>query len=79
MSLFLEENQVLSMKQNGFRKGFSTSSAVADLTDDLFNAINNREVSLAVFVDLRKAFDTVNHTILCKKLEHYGLRGKILN
>ena len=75
---FLEANGILTDKQNGFRKGFSTSSAVADLTDDFFSAINDSELSLAVFVDLRKAFDTVCHDILCKKLKKYGIRGKVL-
>ena len=78
ISLFLENNDILSDKQNGFRKGHSTVSAVADITDDLFSAINNSEVSMAVFVDLRKAFDTVSHDILCKKIERYGLRGSVL-
>ena len=79
LSTFLETKDILSEKQSGFRKGFSTVSAVADLTDDLFCAINNNELSLAVFVDLRKAFDTVSHSILCRKAEKYGVRGDVLN
>ena len=74
---FLEARKVLSEKQNGFRSGYSTTTAVADLTDDFFSAINNNEVSLSVFVDLRKAFDTVCHTTLCKKIEKYGIRGNV--
>ena len=79
MTAFLEENNILSEKQSGFRKGFSTASAVADLTDNLFQAINNDEVTKAVFLDFRKAFDTVSHKILCKKLEKYGIRNGILD
>ena len=75
MTAFLEENSILSERQSGFRKGFSTASAVADLTDNLFQAINNDEVTKAVFLDFRKAFDTVSHKILCKKLEKYGIRN----
>ena len=78
LSSFLEEQGVLSDRQNGFRKGFSTASAVSDLTDDIFSATNESETTLAFFVDLRKAFDTVSHDILCKKISNYGLRGKVL-
>ena len=50
MTNFLEENNIISALQHAFRKGFSTVSAVADLTDLLFSAINEEEVSVAVFV-----------------------------
>ena len=78
LSKFLNERSILTNTQGGFRKGFSTASTIADLTDDLFTGINQGLTSLAVFIDLKKAFDTVDHKILVKKLELYGVRGNNL-
>ena len=45
------------------------------MTDNRYNAIENGKFSCGLFLDLRKAFDSVNHSILIKKLNHYGFRG----
>ena len=74
LSKFLNRNEVITDKKGGFRKGFSTMSSIADLTDDFFSGINKGLTTLAVFIDLRKAFDTVDHNILARKLRHYGIR-----
>ena len=78
VSQYLEGNGLLNKGQNEFRKGRSTIGTVAELTDDILLGINNKKFTLAAFVDLRKAFDTVSHDILCKKLYKFGLHNNIV-
>ena len=76
---FWEANNFLTDKQGGFRKGHSTVATIADLTDDFFHQINSGNTSIAAFVNLRKAFDTVNTTILLRKLNQAGIKGVTLH
>ena len=73
MSFFIENNS-LCANQSGFRPNHSTINSIANLTNYIYEKINNNKVTLAAFVDLKKAFDTVNHNILLKKLDHMGIR-----
>ena len=72
---FLCANNILSSSQYGFRTNLSTSLAVMELIEEITNATDNKKLAIGVFIDLKKAFDTVDHRILIKKLEHYGVRG----
>ena len=72
---FLSENGFFNPLQFGFLKGRSTSQAILQVINNITSAINEREYVLAIFLDIRKAFDSVNHGILLAKLENAGVRG----
>ena len=63
------------LSQFGFRPKHSTDHAILSIVDKIQKAIEERNYSCGIFLDLSKAFDTVNHKILLGKLEHYGIRG----
>ena len=75
---FLQEHNILFQNQFGFCKTNSTTFALLEITEKIKETIDNKKYGCGIFIDLRKAFDTVNHEILLKKLEHYGIRGKAL-
>ena len=72
---FLNKNNILFDRQFDFRKGFSTSHALLSITERIMLALDKGQFACGVFLDLQKAFDTVDHKILCNKLLHYGVRG----
>jgi len=59
--------------QFGFREYFSTTLVLIDVTDNIYNSIDDRKHCAGVYLDLQKAFDTVNHDILLYKLYNYGI------
>lgn len=75
---FLDKYKLLSDSQYGFRSKRSTSLALIESIEEITNAIDQKQYAAGVFLDLKKAFDTINHDILINKLERYGIRGVVL-
>ena len=76
---FLEENNILSSNQHGFRKGRSCLSELLAHYDEILENANNGNGTDTVYLDFSKAFDKVDHHLLLKKLEAIGIKGKLLN
>ena len=75
---FLEENHIFYDYQFGFRKNHSTSHAIIALVEKVSKALDTGKCVVGVFLDLKKAFDTVDHDILLHKLEKYGIKDNLL-
>ena len=76
---FLDSFEILYPLQFCFREKHSTSNALFCLTETIKQSIDNARTGCGVFLDLQKAFNTVNHKILLQKREHYGIRGNVLS
>ena len=72
---YLTENNLLYWKQFGFQKGHSPEHALLQLVEQINQAFEMNEFTVSVFVNLSKAFDTVDHEILLTKLEYYYIAG----
>ena len=66
---------LLTINQFGLLKIKSTETAILNITEYLYNILDSRDICYNISVDFKKAFDTVNYTILVNKLELYGVRG----
>ncbi len=75
LSSFLSRYNILYQCQYGFREGYSTNLALVEIMDQVHKALNDGNYVLGLYLDLSKAFDTVDHSLLLKRLYWYGIHG----
>lgn len=75
---FLADNCILSPTQSGFQQGHNTIAAVTSVMNDIVNALDNKKSCAALFIDLSKAFDTVDHHLLLQRLQNIGFSSNVL-
>ena len=76
---FLDQNEILYNNQYGFRYNHSATHTLNDISEKIVNALDSEYYACGAFIDLEKAFDTVDHTILLDKIKYYGVRGITIN
>ena len=76
---FINQHSILPNSQFGFRKKHSASHGITHLNEQVTKNLEAKKISAVLFMDLKSAFDTVNHNILIKKLDHYGFRNNVLD
>lgn len=79
LNKFIDKHKLLSDSQYGFRSQSSTALALMESIEEITNAIEHKQHAIGIFIDLEKAFDTINHDIFINKLEWYGIRGTVLH
>ena len=75
---FLDSNNSLFESQYGFRPGMSCEHALLNAQNKILHSLGNKKISLLLLLDYSKAFDVIEHTIMMKKLKHYGINGVAL-
>ena len=75
----MKENCLFTPDQSGFLRLYSTLTCLFKMSDDWYNGLDLGKLVRLAFIDLKKAFDTVDHDILCKKLEHYSVQKRELS
>jgi len=75
---FMKHNDVIYKGQYGFHEKHSTSLELMELIEDIKENFDKKMVTAGVFIDLKKAFGTIDDNILISKLCHYGIRGIVL-
>jgi hypothetical protein len=76
---FLNNHNIINNRQYGFCKGKTAKTAIAEFLGGVYKSLDEREISIGLFLDLTKAFYLVNHDILLRKMERMGIRGVAIN
>ena len=75
---FMNKHHLLCESQYGFRSNHSTVDAITEFVTKILPSLDKREICLSAYIDLSKAFDTINHDVMLQKLHYYGIRGNAL-